>query len=57
MGIAAQNLMAQPRKMHHLVCCSSDNTYRSAVVLSQEIQAKSNQPVPQSKDTIQQEYT
>jgi len=57
MGIAAQNLMAQQRKMHHLVCCSSDNTYRSAVVLAQETQANSNKPVPQSKDTIQQEYT
>jgi len=57
MGIAAQNLMGQPRKISHLVCCSSDNAYRSAVVLTQEKQPHSKQSMPQGKDTIQQEYT
>ncbi|VAW66606.1 hypothetical protein MNBD_GAMMA09-3908 [hydrothermal vent metagenome] len=37
-GMAAQHLFEQKNKMSHLVCCSSDSSYRSAVVLNMEAQ-------------------
>ncbi len=35
-GVSAQNLLEQPNAGAHLVCCSSDHAYRSAIVVYTE---------------------
>ncbi|HED33658.1 MAG TPA: hypothetical protein ENJ08_05480 [Gammaproteobacteria bacterium] len=49
--LAAQHLVRQKEKVAHLVCCSSDNAFRAAVVMSTEV---ANQVKQNSSQNTQQ---
>ncbi len=50
--LAVQHLLQQKQSMSHLVCCSSDNAYRSAVVLSTQAGVSAQQPSSQNTQQV-----